>query len=116
MDIWELGVESSSGNTMVLAMIDCFTRWLILIPIRSKSSKTIAAAILKYLITVHGIPCQILTDREAGFIAKGIATLCKQLGIRKINTSGISSQANGAVDRVFRTLAQQMTIYAGRHC
>jgi hypothetical protein len=115
MDIWELGVASASGNTRVLAILDTFTRWLILIPLRSKTSEVIAGAVLKDLVSVHGLPAEILTDREAGFISKGIQTLCKKLKIRKIKTSGMSSQANGAVERVFRTLAQQLTIYAGRH-
>jgi transposase InsO family protein len=115
MDIWELGVVSAAGNDKILAILDSFTRWLILIPLAKKDSKTIANAILKHLISNHGIPVEILTDREAGFVSAGITKMCKTIGIRKIHTSGMSSQANGAVERVFRTLAQQMTIYTGRH-
>ena len=54
-------LETAAGNTYVLVCIEHFTKWVELIPLRSKSSKDAARALLKGVLSRYGAPSKILT-------------------------------------------------------
>ena len=61
----------------VLTMVDAFTRWPVAVPIKDRSSASIASAIYKHWICEKGTPMKIVSDQAREFISKGM----KQLAI-----------------------------------
>ena len=92
---------TTSGNRYLLTMIDLFTRWPIVVPIPNQTGAVISDAIFRHLLTVHGSPTSILTDRGLNFIKGAVKHLCQRWAIRKIETTGYQPQAN-PVERFHR--------------
>ena len=88
MDIVGPFPVSVNGNRYILTIIDTFTRWPVAIPIKDKSSATIAEAIYKYWICEKSVPLKIISDRAREFISKGVKQLASIMGTKMITTSG----------------------------
>ena len=105
---------TKEDSSYILTMLDTFSRWPIAIPIPDKKPATIASAIYKHLLTVHGPPLRILTDQGGEFVNKGIKAMCKHWDIAHITTSARDSKANGHCERFHRTLNTSMTMLMAR--
>ena len=71
MDIVEYPL-SSQGFRYCLAMVDHFTKWLELYPLRNQKSETIAKKIFDCWIPRHGAPEQIHHDQGEGLKEKDV--------------------------------------------
>ena len=100
--------QTLDGNKYILTMLDVFTRWVIAVPIPSKESRIIANGLYRHLLTKHGCPSKIYSDRGSEFVNKGLSTMCRQWGVRQIKTTGWQPQAN-PVERVHRWLNSGMS-------
>ena len=63
-------------------MVNTFTKWVELIPMRSKLSSEVAAALKLHIITQFGIPMEIRCDRGLEFAGE-VRTLCEEYGIQR---------------------------------
>ena len=61
------------------------------------------------MISVHGIPKRILSDRGSEFVNRGVKSLCSNWGVEKIETSPHNSKGNGHVERYHRWVNSSMT-------
>ena len=104
--------ETPSGNKYVLTMQDSFTRWPIAVPMPSTDSEAVAGALFRHLLTVHGCPTKILSDRGANLISQAVQAMCSRWNIRKIQTSGYQPQSV-PVERFHRYLNHAMTMLHG---
>jgi len=95
---------TSRGNQYILTMVDCFTRFLIAVPVRNKYATTIAKALNRNLFSRWGLCREILSDQGKEFDNKLMRTLCDQYGIRKLRTSGYRPSVNGRIERLHRSL------------
>ena len=75
-------------------MVDVFSKWVELIPMRSKESSEVAEAIRVHVIARFGCPRMIRCDRGTEF-AGAVMSLCRELGIRRVTISTRHPQANG---------------------
>jgi hypothetical protein len=66
VDLCKMPHTSKDGNKYAVVMIEHFTKWVELVPIREKSSFYIAAA-LKGVLTRFGAPAEVLSDQEKEF-------------------------------------------------
>ena len=105
--------ETRSGNTYLLTMLDCFSRWAIVVPIPDTTADTVSAALFTHLLTVHGAPSRILSDRGRQLIGAGVARLCEIWGIKKIATTGHQPQSV-PVERFHRYLNSSLACLHGR--
>jgi hypothetical protein len=76
--------ESDDGNVYLLTCVDTFSRWPIAIPLPNKKAITIAEALYKHLICIHGCPSELFSDQEQTLISEAISTMCSRLGIRRV--------------------------------
>ena len=102
--------RSERGNVVVLTMIDTFTRWPVAIPLKDKSSASIAEAIYKFWICEKSVPLKIISDQAREFISKGIKQLAQQMGTQMITTSGYNPTGNSSVERFHRYLNSSLSI------
>ena len=100
---------TEDGYRWILTIVDQFTRWPIAIPLRGRSSAEIARALHDHLITHHGPPLTVLSDRGRELISKSIQQLCSSWGIRKVATGGYNPQGNAFCERFHRYLNSAVT-------
>jgi len=109
---WErLGIDitgphptSSKGNRYVLTVIDHFSKWVELFPMRNQEAVTVAKILFDKIICVHGCPLQILTDRGANFEGEVFQELCRLMKIDKIRTTAYQPSTNGQIERFHSTM------------
>ncbi|KAK3726345.1 hypothetical protein QZH41_001516 [Actinostola sp. cb2023] len=103
------GTQSTSrGNRYLLVVLDLLTRAAEMIPIPNKTAKTVASAVVTEVFCRHGIPESILTDKGLEFDSSAMLVLATELGIDKKRISALHPQANGAVERLNRTIGQML--------
>lgn len=109
-DITELPV-TTQGNRYVLVIMDYFTRYVNLFPLKDQRATTVAKCIFEDYIRQHGLPESIHTDQGRQFESDLIKHLCTLLGITKTRTSPYHAQSDGMVERLNRTLKDQLAKY-----
>lgn len=109
-DITELPV-TTQGNRNVLVVMDYFTRYVNLFPLKDQRATTVAKCIFEDYIRQHGLPESIHTDQGRQFESDLIKHLCTLLGITKTRTSPYHAQSDGLVERQNRTLKDKLAKY-----
>ena len=98
----------------LLVVVDYFTRWVEIFPLRTTTANVIANVITNEVFCRYGMPTFILSDNGPQFIAELFAETCRTLGIRQKFTATYHPQTN-MTERVNRTLKQQIRIYAAQN-
>lgn len=90
----------------VLTLIDVFSRYSWLRPLKTKESREIAS-ILQHIFNEHGQPVVLQSDNGKEF--KGaVKTLAQKLGIKCINSRPYRPQTQGKVERSHRSLRKKI--------
>ncbi|CAF1425819.1 unnamed protein product [Adineta ricciae] len=95
----------------LLVVVDYFTRWVELFPLRTTTSNTIANVLVDQVFCRYGTPFFILSDNGPQFIAELFSEVLKSLRMGHKLTANYHPQTN-MTERVNRTLKQQIRIYA----
>ena len=103
MDVFQLPL-TESGNRYVVVFADYLTKWIEAFAVSEQSAETIARLLVEEVFCRHGAPAELLSDRGANFLSELVGEVCKQLQIRKVNTSGYHPQTNGLVEKMNSTL------------
>ena len=93
-----------NGNKYVVCFVDYMTKWVEAFATPDQCSETIAQLFVDHVVCRHGVPEELLSDRGANFLSDLIQSVCKILGVRKINTSAYHPQTDGLVERFNSTL------------
>ena len=109
---WErLGIDvtgphptSAKGNVYVLTVIDHFTKWVEMFPMKNQEAATVAKILVDRVFCVHGCPLQILTDRGPNFESSLFRELCSRLAIDKVRTTAYQPSTNGGIERFHGTM------------
>ncbi|MEL7307077.1 MAG: reverse transcriptase domain-containing protein [Pseudomonadota bacterium] len=112
MDIAGPMRSTRRGNRYILGMIDHFSKYPVLIPIKSTDSGTIIEAIFTKWISVFGIPDSLHSDRGANLNSEKMREFCDGLGIKKTATTPYYPQGDGIIERLFRTVKPLIGIVA----
>ena len=105
----------SFGNQYVMVIIDCFSRWLILVPIPDKKATTIADALFKHVIIAHSCFKRLLSDQGGEFINKVVKRLCKRLNNRAHQHGALQAVTNAQVERVNSFVKKALAMLANKH-
>ena len=73
-----------------------------------QTAPTIARLLVEEIISRHGVPNQLLSDRGPSFLSKLLLNVCEVMGIQKVNTSAYHPQYDGLVERFNRTLTDML--------
>ena len=95
---------SSKGNAYILTVIDHFTKWVEIFPMKNQEASTVAKLLFDRIICVHGFPLQILTDRGTNFESELFQELCKLMLIDKIHTTVYQPSTNDGIERFCTTM------------
>ena len=103
--------RSRHGESMVLVVMDIFSRYLICVPLKSKDMKSVAAALIYRLFLPFGAPRRIVAD--SAFDTQQYRTLMSILKVEVDYVSPYNSRSNpaerycGFVQRLLRTFVAE---------
>ena len=72
--------KSYSGNRYGVVFVDYLTKWPEVFATSDQTALTIAKLLVKQIISRHGVPTQLLSDRGAAFLSHLFTEVCKLLG------------------------------------
>ncbi|KAK1605378.1 hypothetical protein QYE76_029051 [Lolium multiflorum] len=86
------------GMTHLLVMVDKFTKWIEVKPIKKLDGST-AVTFLKEIIVRYGYPHSIITDNGTNFAQGIFSRFCEEKGIRMDLSSVAHPESNGQVEK-----------------
>lgn len=104
--------RSKSGNVFILIVLDHFSKFVLLKPLRNATASLIVKFLESEVLHLFGVPNSILSDNGKQFVSRIMNDLCKTYGIRQIFTAIHSPQAN-ASERVNRSILAAIRAYIG---
>jgi transposase InsO family protein len=107
-DVLEIKPASLNGNSKVLVIGDCFTRFIAAVPIPNERAETLAKVLLDHWILLYGPPEKLLSDRGPSFMSSVLREVLDVVGCRKIYTSAFHPQTDGMIERFNRTLCEDL--------
>lgn len=103
--------KTNNGNTMIVVATDYATRWAETKALPNGTAKEVANFVCQNIITRHGAPKTILSDRGTTFRSELLGDLTKCMGIERSFTTAYHPQCNGLTERLNHTLADMLSMY-----
>ena len=95
------------GNVGCVVVVDHFSKWLCVSPIRNKTAATVCNVVHhRVLPSLPRIPDRLLSDNGPEFKSHIFASILKSFGIKHIFTTPYKPSSNGCVERVNRTIGE----------
>ena len=98
-----------------VVFMDHLTKWPEIFAVPNQTAKTIARLLVEHVISRHGVPEQLLSDRGKNFLSSLVQEVCKLIGTKKINTSGYHPQCDGLVEKFNSTLISMLSKSVGKY-
>ncbi len=99
------GLPPSQGNTVILVVVDRFSKAARFIPLpKLPSAKETAELIMNHVFRVFGIPLDIVSDRGPQFSSRFLGAFCKLVGATASLSSGFHPESNGQTERINQDL------------
>lgn len=95
------GLPSSNNHSVLLTVVDRFSKMSHLIPLRKlPSSKELGGILAREVFRLHGLPTDIVSDRGPQFVSRFWKEFCGLLGITVSLSSGFHPQTDGQTERI----------------
>ena len=94
----------NQGFSYLLTLIDRFTRWGEVVPLKDTKAETIANAFIFNWVSRFGVPDVIVSDRGTNFESNLFNDMLKQIGCQHKRTTAYNPKANGLIERWHKTL------------
>ena len=92
---------------LIMAVIDRLTSMVHLVPLQcTATALDVAKLFFKYIFPLHGLPKEIVSDRDSRFTSKFWQQLAKLTGTDLSLSTAFHQQTDGATERVNKTLLQ----------
>ena len=101
--------KSKRGNKYAIVFIDYLTKWVEVFATPDQTALTIAKLLVEEIISRHGVPRELLSDRGAAFLSKLLHEIYRLMGIHKTSTTAYHPQTDGLVERFHRTLTSMLS-------
>lgn len=106
--------KSSRQNEYLLVIVDYFTKWVELFPLRSARAPHISKILIDEIFTRWGTPAYLVSDRGTQFTSHLLNLVCKQWGVVQKLTTAYHPQTN-LTERVNRNLKTMIASYVEDH-
>uniref|UniRef100_A0AAV2KTQ3 Gypsy retrotransposon integrase-like protein 1 n=1 Tax=Knipowitschia caucasica TaxID=637954 RepID=A0AAV2KTQ3_KNICA len=106
---------SDQGNKYVMCAMDYFTKWPEAYALPDQEAETVADTLLEGMFSRFGTPDIIHSDQGRNFESRVFAALCDRLNLQKTCTTPLHPQSDGLVERLNRTMQQQLAILTAAH-
>lgn len=99
---------TANGFNYILVFVDYFTRWPEAFPVVAADAATCASMLVTEIVSRHGVPVQLISDRGTHFMGALAQETFARLGVRHTPTSPYHQAANGQVERFVQTLKKML--------
>lgn len=106
-------IETPRGNKYILVFADYFTRWVEAFAVAALDTITFVNTMIDGVISRHGVPERLLSDRGSNFTSELARSLYETLGIKKLFGAAYHPQTQGLVERFNGTLIGMLKMYVG---
>ena len=96
--------RSAGGHVYLLTGICCFTKYLVVVPLKDKSALAVANALLKHVYLIYGAVELQVHDNGPEFVNAVLGHLSRMLGIQDLRSTPYRPVANSAIERTHRTI------------
>ena len=96
------------GFQRVMICVEHLSRYVIIIPLRNKSSAEVAFAFLTQVIATYGVCGEVLSDQGGEFMGE-MHCLLQRNGIEHRRTSAYRAQSNGLAERAVQTVKKAVS-------
>jgi hypothetical protein len=101
-------VRSKSGNTYLLNIVDAFTKFLFIKPVKNTKTQNVIKS-LQDIFDTFRAPERIISDRGSCFTSHAFKKFCLDRGIQHVLNAVASPRSNGQVERYNRTILDSLT-------
>jgi hypothetical protein len=102
---------TGSGNSYILAFSDYLTRWSEAFAVRAADANTAAQVMMEEVVTRHGYPRTLLSDRGSHFCNGVIKRLVELGGTAHVTTPAYRPEMNGLTERFNGTLKGMLKMF-----
>lgn len=100
-------IKSKKGNTYILGVIDGFSKFIFVRPVRNTRSKT-TIKVLEDIFATFGSPKIIISDQGTSFSSSEFKTFISSIGIKHVFNAVATPRANGQIERYNRTILNSL--------
>lgn len=110
------GLPSSGGNTVILTVIDRFSKAARFVPLpKLPSARETAQIVVDHVFKIHGLPENVVSDRGPLFSSLLYREFCRLIGASASLSSGFHPQTNGQAERANQTIGRILRSLAFRN-
>jgi len=108
IDTINFNIPDINGNTAVIVIIDCFSRWVELYAAQDYTALSAAQALLNF-IGRYGVPADIHSDRGTQYLNDLLSQLYQLMGTgSSFNISSYSHEENAMVERSIKEVQRHL--------
>ena len=101
--------RTSKGHVACLVAVDHHSKWASVVPIRDKRADTVARSLEERVLpSLLRRPEALLSDNGPEFVAATFNQVLETRGIRHVYTTPYKPSSNGAVERLNRTIVENL--------
>ena len=97
------------GYSYILTLACHFSKFICLEPLKTKEAEEVAQAFERILCRI-GIMKRCVCDNGSEFIAQAFQSICDRAGIKKVHTSPLHPESNGAVEASHREINKHLKL------
>lgn len=102
--------RSKAGNTSILIVLDQFSKFVLLKPLRKATAKEVCRYLEEHVFHLFGVPESVWSDNGVQFVSREFKSMLTQYGVTHIRTASHSPQSN-ASERVNRSILAAIRSY-----
>ena len=101
--------KSHQGKRYAVVFVDYLTKWPEVFATSDQTALTIARLLVEHIISRHGVPTELLSDRGPSFMSHLLQEVCAMMGVKQVNTTAYHPQTDGLVERFNRILTDMLS-------
>ena len=99
---------SKLKNRYIMVVKDYLTKYVWLIPLKTKTAMEVAEAFVGEFICHAGVPGRLVSDRGNEFVNQLLVNISRVMGINRVSTTPYNPRADGFVENHNKTLKDQL--------
>eukprot|EP00878_Enallax_costatus_P026134 GHUV01028017.1.p1 GENE.GHUV01028017.1~~GHUV01028017.1.p1 ORF type:complete len:413 (-),score=20.68 GHUV01028017.1:641-1879(-) len=104
--------ETEDGNDAIMVFVDKLSKMTKIVACRtSDGAMEIAQLLIDVLVRAHGLPMNIISDRDPKFTSELFRAICSQLKVKQKLSTAFHPQTDGQTERINRVIEEMLRHY-----